>query len=113
MNVIQHEIMHAIGFYHEHNRPDRDNYITVVEANVLVGKENNFDIIPVDEWHDQGNCLTSNCIKSIFFSNESNLLNRDARPRLIYIIESSTECDKGEFRVIAYRYIELHPKQLF
>ena len=78
MNVIQHEIMHAIGFYHEHNRPDRDNFITVVEANVLVGKENNFDIIPVDEWHDQGNCLI-------------------ARPRLIYIIESSTECYQGEF----------------
>ena len=59
MNVIQHEMMHAIGFYHEHNRPDRDNYITVVEANVEEGKENNFDIIPVDEWHDQGKCLTS------------------------------------------------------
>ena len=54
MNVIQHEMMHAIGFYHEHNRPDRDNFITVVEANVQEGKQNNFDVIPVDEWNDQG-----------------------------------------------------------
>ena len=54
MNVIQHEMMHAIGFYHEHNRPDRDNYITVVADNVMEGKENNFDVIPVDQWKDQG-----------------------------------------------------------
>ena len=66
MNVIQHEIMHAIGFYHEHNRPDRDNYITVVEANVQEGKENNFDIIPADEWHDQGNVYDANKIAEIF-----------------------------------------------
>lgn len=29
MGVVAHEIMHAIGLYHEHTRPDRDNTITV------------------------------------------------------------------------------------
>lgn len=41
---IVHEIAHAIGLFHEHSRPDRDNYISVVRDEILDSKQFNFDI---------------------------------------------------------------------
>ncbi|UJR13760.1 hypothetical protein I4U23_000770 [Adineta vaga] len=41
--IIQHELMHVIGFYHEQSRPDRDSYITVNLGNVGKGHEHNFN----------------------------------------------------------------------
>lgn len=40
--VIQHEFIHALGFYHEQSRPDRDQYVTINNGNIRAGAENNF-----------------------------------------------------------------------
>ncbi len=41
---VIHEIGHAAGLYHEQQRPDRDDFITVNTDNIQEGKEHNFDI---------------------------------------------------------------------
>ncbi|XP_029402892.1 meprin A subunit beta isoform X1 [Mus pahari] len=42
--TVQHEFLHALGFWHEQSRADRDDYVTIVWDRIQSGKEHNFNI---------------------------------------------------------------------
>ncbi|KAL0967500.1 hypothetical protein UPYG_G00253040 [Umbra pygmaea] len=41
--VVEHELLHALGFYHEQSRSDRDDYVKIWWDQIVEGKEHNFN----------------------------------------------------------------------
>ncbi|MEM7156531.1 MAG: M12 family metallopeptidase [Myxococcota bacterium] len=42
-SVIMHEVMHALGVYHEHSRCDRDTFVTINWGNIEDDRDHNFE----------------------------------------------------------------------
>ncbi|CAL8117688.1 unnamed protein product [Orchesella dallaii] len=49
IGIVMHEMIHALGFHHEHGRPDRDDYVNILWQNVIPGLEYAFDKYPTSE----------------------------------------------------------------
>ncbi|XP_069014878.1 meprin A subunit alpha [Embiotoca jacksoni] len=41
--IVEHELLHALGFYHEQSRSDRDDYVQIWWDQIEEGKEHNFN----------------------------------------------------------------------
>lgn len=41
-HVLEHEILHALGFWHEQSRHDRDDYVKINYENIIDGAESQF-----------------------------------------------------------------------
>ncbi|GFR33526.1 astacin-like metalloprotease toxin 2, partial [Trichonephila clavata] len=49
--TVIHELLHIVGFYHEQNRSDRDNYLNIYLKNVKPGMKGNFiKLKPSENW---------------------------------------------------------------
>jgi hypothetical protein len=45
-----HELGHVLGFFHEHERWDRDRYVTIHYENIKSGRAADYDWIPKTNW---------------------------------------------------------------
>lgn len=45
-----HELGHALGFFHEHQRWDRDAYVTIHYENIKPDRTDDYDWIPKTNW---------------------------------------------------------------
>lgn len=43
-DTVEHELMHALGFFHEQARPDRDDYVIIHWTNIPPEKYANFEV---------------------------------------------------------------------
>ncbi|XP_056150452.1 meprin A subunit alpha [Lampris incognitus] len=41
--IVEHELLHALGFYHEQSRSDRDDYVKIWWDQIEEGREHNFN----------------------------------------------------------------------
>nr|BAC16237.1 myosinase-I [Heterololigo bleekeri] len=52
--IIIHEVLHSLGFYHEHSRPDRDEFVKIMFDNIKEKDKNNFLKLMPPEINTQG-----------------------------------------------------------
>ena len=60
--VCRHELGHSLGLLHEHQRPDRDYYITYYPENVKLGFKVNFTKVPAGSYNYYGSTFDFNSI---------------------------------------------------
>ena len=89
--IILHELIHALGFWHEQSRTDRDKYVKINYENIITGKEHNFDKFATHEITD----LKAPYDTCSIMHYGANTFSKNRRPT-ITVIKSSGKCTIGQ-----------------
>uniref|UniRef100_A0A3Q3FVH4 Metalloendopeptidase n=1 Tax=Kryptolebias marmoratus TaxID=37003 RepID=A0A3Q3FVH4_KRYMA len=54
VHIVEHEFLHALGFFHEQSRYDRDDYVTIVTENIQEDYKDNFEVLSRENSSTQG-----------------------------------------------------------
>ena len=60
--TIQHEFMHALGFLHEHVRPDRDQHVDVFHDRVVDKFKSQYAVMSTNDWAQHGSPYDYNSV---------------------------------------------------
>ncbi|XP_054774841.2 blastula protease 10-like [Lytechinus pictus] len=87
--IVFHEVCHALSFFHEQSRPDRDDYVTIIWDNIQSGSENNFNMYDTSLINTYGIPYDTESImhySSTAFSIDPNYLDKhDRRPTIVTV----------------------------
>ena len=84
IGIIQHELIHALGFYHEQSRSDRDHYVRINWDNVKPGHKGNFNKLSTN------NLLTAYDYSSVMHYNKRSW-SKNGKETITPIPDSSVE----------------------
>jgi hypothetical protein len=101
--IVYHEIMHAIGFFHEHTRPDRDSYVTVLWENIENGYEQNYYKRLGSEVDDQGVNYDYDSVMHYgdeYFAKEDGLKTLDTKGNIVGQRSYMTEMDIKQIQLV-------------
>lgn len=91
--VVIHEIAHALGFLHEQERPDRDQYVTILKENLQDGWKTVLDK-PKDTWNYDTSGTPYDYL-SIMHYTQTAFAKRDRDGKLLTTIEIKDKSFKG------------------
>lgn len=103
-----HEIGHAIGFFHEQSRPDRDNYVEIVRDNIRSPNLHNFNKYKTDQIDSMGSKYDYQSImhygKSYFARRRGSITIRTLDPKYQDVIGQRKGFSKGDVEQINSMY---------
>lgn len=94
-----HELGHALGYYHEQSRPDRDDYVQIVADNLVDGAESEFEKLTSDRVDSLGVGYDYNSIMHY----DGTLYSRNGSPTIIAL---DPDIPVGKARVLSSLDIE-------